>query len=487
MFCSGGGFLSSAVFCGGTHGSLRRNIRPEKCAVVVIIRSKKCIFTLNIRPKKCTAMKREIYHDLLEWKNKKCRKPLILNGARQVGKTYILQDFGKSEYKKLAYISLDRNQVAVRVFENGGEISDILMALSAICRVDITPGDTLVVLDEVQSCPKALETLKFFCEDAPDIHVIVAGSLLGLSLHSDVSYPVGKVEELRLYPMTFIEFLDACGSVQISEMLKSANWQVLSMLDGELVSLLRQYYYVGGMPAAVLAFVEQKGLQEVRRIQQQILRDYRRDFSKHAPAQDVPRINMVWDNIPAQLAKERKKFVYGALKHGARASEFELAIQWLVDAGLVYKVTRVNKPELPLKFYEDADAFKLFMLDVGLMGAMVDASSASMLVGNTIFTEYKGAFTELYVYTQLVTLGLPIYYFSDGKSTIEIDFMTQWNDRLIPVEVKAEVNVKSKSLRTFIEKNPMLRGFRFSMLPYKEQDWMTNVPLYACLLSKNIF
>lgn len=426
-------------------------------------------------------MKRDIYNQLLNWKNKSQRKPLILNGARQVGKTYILKQFGQNEYKKFAFFSLDRDQKVIEVFEKGGNVPDILLALSAISEVDITPDDTLVVLDEIQNCPKALEALKYICEDAPDVHVIVAGSLLGLSLHHGVSYPVGKVEELRLYPMTFIEFLNAMGKSRLADIITTQNWDVMTLIEAEYVSLLRQYYYVGGMPAAVLAHVEQRGLKEIREIQQQIITDYRRDFSKHAPEREVPRINMVWDSIPAQLAKENKKFVYGAVKKSARAADFEMAIQWLIDAGLAYKMQRVNSAKMPLKFYEDANAFKLFMLDVGLMGAMAETSAQSMLVGNDIFSEYKGAFTELYVYTQLKTLNLSLYYHSVDNSTIEIDFLTQWHDKVVPIEVKAEVNVKSKSLHTFINANPELKGIRYSMLPYKEQEWMTNIPLYACL------
>ena len=372
------------------------------------------------------------------------------------------------------------------MFEKGGSTTDMLMALSAISQTDITPNDTLVVLDEIQDCPKALETLKFFCEDVPDIHIIVAGSLLGLSLHGGVSYPVGKVEELRLYPMNFIEFLDAMDKPQLVNILKAGNWSVINLLESEFISLLRQYYYVGGMPAAVLAHIKQKGLQEVRSIQKQIIQDYRRDFSKHAPEREVPRINMVWDSIPAQLAKENKKFIYGAVKKSARAADFELAIQWLIDAGLTYKVQRVNAPRLPFKFYEDLNAFKLFMLDVGLMGAMAETSAESMLVDESIFSEYKGAFTELFVFTQLKSQDISLYYHAVENSTIEIDFLAQWHDRVVPIEVKAEVNVKSKSLHTFITNNPELKGLRFSMLPYKDQDWMTNVPLYACLVPFNL-
>ena len=427
-------------------------------------------------------MEREIYKKLIEWKNKQGRKPLILNGARQVGKTYILQQFGQNEYKKCAFFSLDRSPKVAEVFEKGGSTADMLMALSAISQIDITPNDTLVVLDEIQDCPKALEALKFFCEDAPHVHIIVAGSVLGLSLHGGVSYPVGKVEELRLYPMNFIEFLDAMDKKQLVSILESGNWNVINMLESELTSLLRQYYYVGGMPAAVLAFVQQKGVNEVRSIQQQIVQDYRRDFSKHAPEREVPRINMVWDSIPAQLAKENKKFVYGAVKKSARSADFELAIQWLIDAGLAYKVQRVNAPRLPFKFYEDLNAFKLFMLDVGLMGAMAETSAESMLVGDNVFSEYKGAFTELFVFTQLKSRHFFFFFYAVESSTIEIDFLTQWHDRVIPIEVKAEVNVKAKSLHTFINNNPELQGLRFSMLPYKKQDWVINVPLYACLV-----
>lgn len=425
-------------------------------------------------------MERSLYGKLVQWKEKDERKPLILNGARQVGKTYLLQEFGRNEYEKVAFFSLDRNPMAVKVFEQGGAVADILISLSAISDVDITPGNTLIVLDEVQDCPKALETLKYFCEDACDYHVVVAGSLLGLSLHDGVSYPVGKVEELRLFPMTFVEFLQAMGKNRLADTLQRANWTVIDMLGEEFVRLLRQYYYVGGMPAAVLAFAEQRGLKEVRNIQNQILRDYRRDFSKHAPTNEVPRINMVWDSIPAQLAKENKKFIYGAMKKGARAAEFELAIQWLVDAGLVYKVTRTNSPKMPLKFYEDLNAFKLFMLDVGLMGAMVETPSEAVLVDNSVFSEYKGAFTDLYVLTQLMALDIPIYYHSVDNSTIELDFLVQLGGKVWPVEVKAETNVRAKSLRTFIAKYPDLTGIRFSMLPFQQQDWVINIPLYAC-------
>ncbi len=424
-------------------------------------------------------MKRHIYSKLLEWKNNPSHKPLIINGARQVGKTYILKAFGKNEYQSIVYFSLDRDRKAIELFETGGSTSDLLLSLSAISGVDIKPEETLVVLDEIQACPKALESLKYFCEDSPSVHIVVAGSLLGLAMHSGISWPVGKVDELRLYPMTFAEFLAATGHERMLTLLEEKRWAAIGMIHQEYISLLRQYYYVGGMPAAVLAFTEGRGLNEVRRIQLQIISDYKRDFSKHAPKHEVPRINMVWESVPAQLAKENKKFVYGVLKKSARAAEFEIAIQWLIDAGLVYKVQRINSARMPLKFYEDLTAFKLFMLDVGLMGAMANTSAELMLIGNGVFSEYKGAFTELYVFTQLKVLELPLYYHSVNNSTIEIDFLTEHNNQVIPIEVKAEVNVKAKSLRTFLSNNPQLQALRFSMLPYDKQESITNVPLYA--------
>lgn len=428
-------------------------------------------------------MDRSIYNQLLAWKNREGRKPLILNGARQVGKTYVLQQFGKNEYQKLAFFSLDRNAKAVEVFEKGGSTADMLMALSAISQTDITPNDTLVVLDEIQDCPKALEALKFFCEDAPHIHIIVAGSLLGLSLHSGVSYPVGKVEELRLYPMNFIEFLQAMDKPQLVGLLEKGNWNVIRLLETELIGLLRQYYYVGGMPAVVSAFAEGGDIEHVRNLQNGILESYERDFSKHAPAIEVPRIRMVWQSVPAQLSKENRKFVYGVVKEGARAKDFELAIEWLKDAGLIYKVNRSKKGQLPLAAYEDFSAFKIFMSDIGLMGAMSKLPAQSLLSGNALFSDFKGALTEQYVMQQLKTnSNLAIYYWSADSSRGEIDFLLQRDCDIIPVEVKAEENLQAKSLRSFVEKNPGLHGVRLSMSPYREQDWMTNYPLYSVLV-----
>lgn len=424
-------------------------------------------------------MERNVIRQLLAWKQRKNRKPLVLNGARQVGKTYILKEFGTRYYEKVAYVSCDKNGPVEKVFAQDYNIERIVLALSALVHVHIEPENTLIVFDEIQESPVVLNALKYFCEDAPQYHVAVAGSLLGVQLHSGVSFPVGKVDMIKMFPMTFDEFLLASGEKALVDMLQTNDFSLIDALSLRLTDYLRQYYYVGGMPAAVREFVESKNLEEVRRIQQQILFDYQRDFSKHAPSQEVPRINMVWNAIPSQLAKENKKFIFGALKKGARGSEFEMAIQWLIDAGLVYQIHRASAPTMPLKFYEELSVFKLFVLDVGLMGAMADTSPESILVDDALLKEYKGAFTELFVLTQLLVQQVPVYYFSSNDSRVEIDFLVQHSNTITPVEVKAEENVRSKSLRTFIDKHSGLKGLRLSMKSYQDQGWMENRPLYA--------
>ena len=424
-------------------------------------------------------MYRNIIKQLTAWKDSTSRKPLILNGARQVGKTYILQHFGTHCYKNVAYINLDHNAEADVIFQKDFDMPRILRALSALTHTHIEPANTLIILDEIQENPDALHALKYFCENAPAYHVAVAGSLLGISLHGNTSFPVGKVDMLKMYPMTFSEFLMAVGETSMADELFKCDWGVINMLSTRLADCLRQYYYVGGMPAAVQEYITTQNLLAVRNIQKQILFDYRHDFSKHAPTAEVPRINMVWDSIPAQLDKDNKKFIYGALKKGGRAAEFEMAIQWLIEAGLIYRIYRATTPNKPLKFYEDTSAFKLFMLDVGLMGAMTDTDSRDILVRDSLLHEYRGAFTELYALTQLIPFDLPTYYFSANNSRIEIDFLIQYDGRVIPTEVKAEENVKAKSLKTYVEKHPFLRALRCSMKPYVNQGWMENIPLWA--------
>lgn len=424
-------------------------------------------------------MKRKIYNQLLKWKEDKDRKPLILLGARQVGKTWIMQHFGKEEYKKVAYINCDDEPRMKQLFELDYNIERILLTLQAITGIKVTPGDTLIILDEIQETPRALHSLKYFCEKAPEYHVMVAGSLLGVTLGKGESFPVGKVDMLSMYPMDYEEFLEATGNEGWLEVLHSKDWALIEMMMPKMIELLRQYYYVGGMPGVVCKFIENANLQQVRTLQQKILEAYRRDISKHTSETESARIRQVLDSLPAQLAKENKKFIYGAIRKGARAKDFEIAIQWLLDAGIIYKVSRIKEPKVPVKFYEDFDAFKLFMLDCGLLACMVDAPADQMLIGNNIFTEFKGALTEQYVMQQLKVLGLSPYYWSNAKTPAEIDFIIQKGSRVVPIEVKAEENVRARSLSQFIKDNPQLKGLRISMKGYVNQDWMENIPLIA--------
>lgn len=424
-------------------------------------------------------MERSIYSSLKKWKESPTRKPLILQGARQVGKTYILKEFGAREYSEVVYINCDDNNDMQNMFVDY-DVDRIIRSLSAISGVSIKPSTTLLILDEIQEVERGLASLKYFCEKAPEYHVAVAGSLLGITLHEGTSFPVGKVDMLYMYPMDFEEFLLAMGKEQLVELLRSNSWATLTPLRGMLTELLRQYYFVGGMPEAVKTYVERGDIWEVRSIHSKIIDAYRNDMSKHVPKQQVQRINMVWNSIPSQLARDNKKFIYGALRKGARANDFEIAIQWLVDSGLVHKVHRISKPVVPLKFYEDMASFKLFLLDCGLLGALSETPPEQILIGDNVFEEYKGAFTENYVLQQLKSLPCTfVYYYSNDNSTLEIDFVVQHEAHVIPIEVKAEENLRAKSLRQFVTDNSGLHGVRFSMSDYREQDWLTNVPLWA--------
>lgn len=427
-----------------------------------------------------TIMERHVLQQLKEWKERKDRKPLIVNGARQVGKTWALREFAKREYAKEAYIICRKNELVEQVFKQDFNVERILLSLSAIIHVDITPGDTLIILDEVQEIPEAIEALKYFCENAPEYHIAVAGSLLGISLHHNVSYPVGKVNEIDMYPMSYGEFLLAKGEKQCYKLLEEKNFEITNLLHEKYVDLLRQYYYVGGMPEAVKEYVESGALKEVRRIQKEILKGYERDFSKHSPKEQIERIKMVWRSIPSQLFKDNKKFIYGALRQGARAKDFEIAIEWLVDSGLLYKVSRCTKPALPLDIYEDFSVFKLYLLDIGLLGAMVNVDPAQILINNQIFSEYKGGMTEEYVLQEMKSRNIsPIYYHKTDDSRLELDFVIQYNGKLLPIEVKAEGNVRANSLMSLLKANPDLQAVRLFMLPYKQQEQLFCVPLYV--------
>lgn len=417
---------------------------------------------------------------LKEWKNKEDRKPMILMGARQVGKTWIMKEFGKNEYAKVAYISFYNNERMNDVFDMDFDIDRIIMNLNIESGVSITPNDTLIILDEIQNAPKALESLKYFCEDANEYHVIAAGSLLGVAVHENVSFPVGKVDMLDLYPFSFREFLLAMDEKSLVMALDSKDFSIIDNFSDKFLFWLKNYYYIGGMPAVVDSFRRNKDYVKTRQIQKDILRQYEQDFGKHVDAKSLPRIRMVWQSIPIQLAKENKKFFFGQIKKGARSSDFEIAIQWLMDSGLIYKVNRVNEPHMPLKAYINMSAYKLFILDIGLLGALSDLPAKTILEKDEIFVEFKGAFTEQYVLQQLIcdTQYTPYYYGTD-KSTFEQDFMIQMEDRIVPIEVKAEGNVYSQSLKAYCEKYHPKKAVRFSTLKYVDQGWMVNIPLYA--------
>lgn len=424
-------------------------------------------------------MERKALEQLINWKKNKQKKPLIIRGARQVGKTWLMKEFAKTAYKKCLYINFEENETLRTVFEKDYDVERILLTLQYATNT-IVDENTLLIFDELQEAPRGLTALKYFYEKSPKYQIIAAGSLLGLSLHANQSFPVGKVDFIDLYPLSFIEFLAALGQKQFVNLLTSHDWEMINTFHSQLCDLLRQYYYVGGMPEAVAAYAATKDYEQVRHIQQGILRSYDVDFSKHAPINEVPRIRMVWKSIPAQLSKENRKFVYGLVKEGARAKDFELAIEWLVDAGLVYRINRSKRGLLPLSAYEDFSAFKLFILDTGLMAAMNNMQIQTLLNGNSLFGEYKGALTEQFVHQQLCSYtNMSIYYWSAASSRGEIDFLVQRNDVISPIEVKAEENLQAKSLKTFVEKNPQLHGIRFSMSPHRQQEWMTNYPLYS--------
>jgi predicted AAA+ superfamily ATPase len=425
-------------------------------------------------------MKRTKMAELIAWKNSISRKPLIIKGARQVGKTWLMKEFGKTQYAQTVYLNFEKNKRLQTLFTDDFDIKRVIVALQAESGLTIHPGNTLLIFDEIQAVPETITALKYFQEDAPEYPVIAAGSLLGVALHANVSFPVGKVVFMDLYPMSFLEFLDAIGDGALVEILHNADWKLITTYKSKYIERLRQYYYVGGMPEAVLKFTGNNNYEEVRDIQHQIIGAYEQDFSKHPPVEIIPRIRMVWNSIPAQLAKENRKFIYGMIKKGSRAKDFELALTWLIDCGHVHKVYRVNKPSFPLKAYENRNAFKMFLVDIGLLTAMADIDARTLLEGNTIFSEFKGALTEQYVLQQLKSSDeVVIYYWSAERSTAEVDFVVQYNGTVVPVEVKSEENLQSKSLKVYKEKfNPKL-SVRTSMSDYRKQKWLTNLPLYA--------
>ncbi len=432
-------------------------------------------------------MKRKAIQELIHWKSKKSHKPLIIRGARQVGKTWLMQEFGKTEYKQTAYINFDNNPRMLAHFSQDMNVERLLTGLEIEAGFKIDPENTLIIFDEIQECPKAITSLKYFNENAPQYDILAGGSLLGVACHQGTGFPVGKVEFMDLYPLSFEEFLKALGKEQLLELIKKQDFQLIETFKDKYIDLLKQYCYIGGMPEVVQDFVDNKDFNAVREIQKNILSAYERDFSKHIPANTVAKIRLLWKSIPAQLTKENKKFIYGAIKKGSRAKEFETALSWLCDCGLIYKVNKITKPGLPIAAHEDFDAFKLFMLDVGLLGALTNLDVKTLLEENKIFEEFKGAIAEQYVLQQFKTIkDLPVFYWSNETSRSEIDFIIEVDSKIIPVEVKSSTNLKAKSLKIYIEKFKPDVALRTSTADYKKTNNLYDIPLYLLEMMQKI-
>ncbi|MDG2916792.1 ATP-binding protein [Bisgaard Taxon 10/6] len=425
-------------------------------------------------------MQRKILQSLQNWKQNPNRKPLIIQGARQVGKTWAMKHFGEQSFEQVAYINFDNNPRMKTLFSGDYDINRLILGLKIESGVDIQAHNTLIIFDEVQEVPQALSSLKYFYENAPEFYIVSAGSLLGVSLHHQVSFPVGKVDFLPLYPMDFHEFLLAVGKQDLVELLNLKDWPLISAMKSRYIELLRQYYFVGGMPEAVKVFIETQNFNAVRQVQKNLLMAYEQDFSKHIrDGQTVQKVRSIWHSIPEQLAKENKKFIYANLQKGARSKDYEIALQWLKDSGLVHSVPRIKKPHLPLSAYQD-NAFKLYGLDIGLLSAQSHLDASVLLDGSRIFSEFKGALTEQYVLQQLIAnQDNPVFYWATEKGIAEVDFVVQQKQAVIPIEVKAEENLKAKSLKVYVEQFQPEHAFRFSMADYREQDWLVNVPLYS--------
>lgn len=425
-------------------------------------------------------MDRYKMEDLKKWKNSTNRKPLIIRGARQVGKTWLMQEFGRKYYEKCAYINFDDNTRMNSLFNEDFNIEKIIQGLKIESGVNIEPENTLIILDEIQETPRALKALKYFCENAREYHVVSAGSLLGVAIHEGTSFPVGKVDFMDLMPLSFFEFLDALGQKDLLKILKLNDLDMLEVFSAKLKEYLKLYYFIGGMPEAVEAYVTNKDLKEVRKIQKELLDAYEQDFSKHAPSNIVPRIRQLWNNIPTQLAKENKKFIYGLVKEGARAREYEIALSWLIDCGLVYQINRINNCKIPLSAYQDFNAFKLYLLDVGLLAAKAGVDDKTILEGNAIFEEFKGSLTEQYVLCQIKECtDLDVFYWSADTGIAELDFIAQIGRNNVPIEVKASENLQAKSLKSFIQKYNTPVNIRTSMSNYRKEEWLINIPLYS--------
>lgn len=425
-------------------------------------------------------MYRQAMEELKKWQQKLSKKPLIIRGARQVGKTWLMKEFGKTCFDKNVYINFDGNGRMAELFSGDYDIRRIVTGIELEAGFKINPDNTLIIFDEVQEVPQALTSLKYFNENAPEYQIVAAGSLLGIALHEGTSFPVGKTEFLDLYPLNFNEFMMAMGKEQFVELLAEGDFAMVTKFKTKYIELLKYYYFVGGMPEVVQSFSRNIDFNEAREIQVRLLQAYEQDFSKHAPHEIVPRIRLLWNSIPNQLAKENKKFVYGLVKEGARAREYEMAMLWLLDCGLIYKIPRISKPNLSLKAYEDTKAFKLFMLDVGLLACMSRLNPQTLLEGNNLFNEFKGSLTEQYVLQQLkYEKGIDIYYWSNDRGNAELDFLIESGNYVVPIEAKAETNLKAKSLKVYRELFVPSLSVRTSIADYKKEGGLLNLPLYA--------
>lgn len=432
-------------------------------------------------------MYRKKIEELIKWKNKKTKKPLIIKGARQVGKTWLMKEFGKNYYENYAYINFDNNERMKTLFSGDFDIDRIIQGLKIETNTNIEKEKTLIIFDEVQEVPTALSSLKYFYENAPEYNIIAAGSLLGIALHEGTSFPVGKVEFMSLTPLNFNEYLLAIGEENLNQLILEQDFKLLEIFKDKIINYLKEYMYIGGLPEVVSTYITNKDFAEVREIQKRLLESYENDFSKHAPNNIVTRIRDVWNNIPSQLGKENKKFIYGLIKEGARAREYEIAINWLVDTGLIYKVNRINDYKKPLKAYQDLNAFKLYIFDIGLLTAMTDLNIKTLIEKDEIFTEFKGSLTEEYVLEELKSsLDISVFYWSNSEGSSEIDYIIELENNIIPIEVKAGVNLQAKSLKTFIKKYNSLVNIRTSLREYKKEKNITNIPLYMIGNIKNI-
>ncbi len=424
-------------------------------------------------------MKRLALQTLVNWKSKENRKPMIINGARQVGKTWLMEEFGKNYYKEILNINFERNSRIRTLFETDLDPNRLLLGLELEHGHKIDADNTLIIFDEIQAMPQAITSLKYFYEEMPQYHIIAAGSLLGVTLHSGISYPVGKVDSMELYPLNFMEFLYALGEEQLANQISENNLDMINVFKNKLLDYLKQYMYVGGMPEVVKNFANNKDFQEVRNIQNQIIKDYRNDFSKHIPKTILPKVLLVWDAIPAQLAKENKKFIYNQVTEKGRAKDFEDAIAWLSDSGLIYKIHRLTKPYLPITGYIEENIFKLFLLDVGLLSAMSRLDRRILLEGDALFTEFKGAIAEQYVMQELKSIkDVELSYWGNDTGNAEVDFVLQCDSQVIPVEVKSGTNLKAKSLKTYMDKYEPKYAVRTSLADYKQTDNLYDIPLY---------